>query len=148
VKGEPVEGSLRNNRWGRNPEPISDRASQLSVNSTETSRAPEHNLKRAAKMSYYFVIIGTQDNPLFEYEFGTAKQGGDGIARFPEQARHMNQFIVHSSLDIVEEVQWGNGQMYVGSATLDLHLLTVSEVSQVHRSVLQQLRLLLDDGRQ
>jgi hypothetical protein len=99
-------------------------------------------------MSYYFVIIGTQDNPLFEYEFGTAKQGGDGIARFPEQARHMNQFIVHSSLDIVEEVQWGNGQMYVGSAALDLHLLTVSEVSQVHRSVLQQLRLLLDDGGQ
>jgi hypothetical protein len=24
----------------------------------------------------------------------------------------MNQFIVHSSLDIVEEVQWGGGQMY------------------------------------
>jgi hypothetical protein len=65
-------------------------------------------------MSYYFAIIGTQDNPLFEYEFGTAKQGGDGVARFPEQARHMNQFIVHSSLDIVEEVQWGNGQMYAG----------------------------------
>lgn len=63
-------------------------------------------------MSYYFTIIGTQDNPLFEYEFGTSKQGGDGIARFAEQARHMNQFIVHSSLDIVEEVQWGTGQMY------------------------------------
>ena len=64
-------------------------------------------------MSYYFAIIGTQDNPLFEYEFGTAKQGGDGVARFAEQARHMNQFIVHSSLDIVEEVQWaGPGQMY------------------------------------
>ncbi|RKF54089.1 Transport protein particle 20 kDa subunit [Golovinomyces cichoracearum] len=64
-------------------------------------------------MSYYFAIIGTKDNSLFEYEFGTSKQGGDGIARFPEQARHMNQFIVHSSLDIVEEVQWGTGQMYL-----------------------------------
>ncbi|RYO74685.1 hypothetical protein DL766_004512 [Monosporascus sp. MC13-8B] len=64
-------------------------------------------------MSYYFVIVGTQDNPLFEYEFGTSKQGGDGQARFSEQARHMNQFIVHSSLDIVEEVQWGTGQMYL-----------------------------------
>lgn len=63
-------------------------------------------------MSYYFAIIGTQDNCIFEYEFGTAKQGGDGIARFAEQARHMNQFIIHSSLDIVEEVQWGTGQMY------------------------------------
>ncbi|CAJ2506175.1 Uu.00g003050.m01.CDS01 [Anthostomella pinea] len=64
-------------------------------------------------MSYYFAIVGTQDNPLFEYEFGTSKQGGDGQSRFGEQARHMNQFIAHSSLDIVEEVQWGTGQMYL-----------------------------------
>ncbi|KAI8634592.1 Sedlin [Xylariaceae sp. FL1651] len=64
-------------------------------------------------MSYYFVIVGTQDNPLFEHEFGTSKAGGDGQARFADQARHMNQFIVHSSLDIVEEVQWGTGQMYL-----------------------------------
>jgi len=64
-----------------------------------------------AIMSFYFAIVGTLDNPLFEYEFGSSKQGGDGIARFPEQARHMNQFIVHSSLDIVEEVQWGTGQL-------------------------------------
>lgn len=64
-------------------------------------------------MSYYFAIVGTQDNPLFEHEFGTSKQGGDGMSRFNEAARHMNQFILHSSLDIVEEVQWGTGQMYV-----------------------------------
>ncbi|KAI9681939.1 MAG: TRAPP subunit [Bathelium mastoideum] len=64
-------------------------------------------------MSYYFAIVGTKDNPLFEHEFGTSKQGGDGIARFRDEARHMNQFIVHSSLDIVEEVQWGSGQMYL-----------------------------------
>jgi hypothetical protein len=75
-------------------------------------------------MSYYFAIIGTQDNPLFEYEFGTSKQGGDGIARFPEQARHMNQFIVHSSLDIVEEVQWAGGQMYVQTYTSSSVLTT------------------------
>lgn len=62
-------------------------------------------------MSYYFVVIGTQDNPLFEHEFGTSKQGGDGQSRFSEESRHMNQFIVHSSLDIVEEVQWGTSQM-------------------------------------
>jgi hypothetical protein len=62
-------------------------------------------------MSFYFAIIGTKDNPLFEHEFGTSKQGGDGIARFREEQRHMNQFIVHSSLDIVEEVQWGTGSM-------------------------------------
>ena len=60
-------------------------------------------------MSYYFAIIGTQDNPIFEYEFGTSKQGGDGKPRFSE--RHLNQFILHSSLDVVEEVQWNNGQL-------------------------------------
>ncbi|KAI0902201.1 Sedlin [Annulohypoxylon nitens] len=64
-------------------------------------------------MSYYFAIVGTQDNPIFEHEFGTSKQGGDGQPRFSDQARHMNQFIVHSSLDIVEEVQWGSGQQYL-----------------------------------
>ncbi|EON65690.1 hypothetical protein W97_04929 [Coniosporium apollinis CBS 100218] len=64
-------------------------------------------------MSYYFTIIGTKDNPLFEHEFGTSKQGGDGVARFREEARHMNQFIAHASLDIVEEVQWASGQMYL-----------------------------------
>ncbi|KAK3322588.1 Sedlin [Apodospora peruviana] len=64
-------------------------------------------------MSYYFAIIGTQDNPLFEYEFGTSKQGGDGQSRFTDQARHLNQFILHSSLDIVEEVQWTTGQLYL-----------------------------------
>ncbi|KAK3332522.1 Sedlin [Cercophora scortea] len=64
-------------------------------------------------MSYYFAIIGTQDNPLFEYEFGTSKQGGDGQSRFSDQARHLNQFILHSSLDIVEEVQWTSGQLYL-----------------------------------
>ncbi|OAA53428.1 Sedlin [Cordyceps fumosorosea ARSEF 2679] len=64
-------------------------------------------------MSYYFAIVGTQDNPLFEYEFGTSKQGGDGQSRFTEQVRHLNQIILHSSLDVVEEVQWSHGQMYL-----------------------------------
>lgn len=63
-------------------------------------------------MSYYFAVVGTQDNPLFEHEFGTSKQGGDGQSRFNEQVRHLNQFILHSSLDVVEEVQWAHGQMY------------------------------------
>ncbi|KAL2752757.1 hypothetical protein ACRALDRAFT_2111795 [Sodiomyces alcalophilus JCM 7366] len=64
-------------------------------------------------MSYYFAVVGTQDNPLFEHEFGTSKQGGDGQSQFHEQVRHLNQFILHSSLDVVEEVQWAHGQMYL-----------------------------------
>ncbi|KAL9106101.1 MAG: hypothetical protein Q9187_008607 [Circinaria calcarea] len=64
-------------------------------------------------MSYYFCIIGSKDNPLFELEFGTSKQGGDGVARFPAEARRLNPFIVHASLDIVEEAQWLSNQMYL-----------------------------------
>ncbi|KAG9251523.1 Sedlin [Emericellopsis atlantica] len=64
-------------------------------------------------MSYYFAIVGTQDAPLFEYEFGTSKQGHDGLSRFSDQVRHLNQFILHSSLDIAEEVQWAHGSMYL-----------------------------------
>ncbi|KAL6716866.1 TRAPP subunit [Lecanora helva] len=63
-------------------------------------------------MSYYFSIIGTRDQPLFELEFGTSKQGGDGVARFNQDARHLNPFIVNSSLDFVDELQWTNNQMY------------------------------------
>ncbi|MBE7180907.1 MAG: hypothetical protein INR71_06815 [Terriglobus roseus] len=65
-------------------------------------------------MSYYFAIVGTQDNPLFEHEFGTSRSGGDGVARFREEARHMNQFVVHGSLDVVDEAQWAAaGAMYL-----------------------------------
>lgn len=66
-------------------------------------------------MSYYFTILSPTDTPIFNIAFGTSKGGGDGIARFrfPDTAQYMNQFIIHSSLDIVEEAQWTNGGMYV-----------------------------------
>ncbi|CAL5875162.1 uncharacterized protein PFLUO_LOCUS9466 [Penicillium psychrofluorescens] len=66
-------------------------------------------------MSYYFTILSPTDTPLFNIAFGTSKGGGDGIARFrfPDTAQYMNQFIIHSSLDIVEEAQWTNGGMYL-----------------------------------
>jgi len=69
-------------------------------------------------MSYYFCIVNTNDKPLFELEFGTSKQGGDGIARFTAEARQMNPFIVHSSLDIVDEMQWLQNQMFVSPKRL------------------------------
>jgi hypothetical protein len=66
-----------------------------------------------AKMSYYFTILSPTDTPIFNIAFGTSKGGGDGIARFrfPDTAQYMNQFIIHSSLDILEEAQWTNGGM-------------------------------------
>ncbi|KAJ5750829.1 hypothetical protein N7533_007857 [Penicillium manginii] len=64
-------------------------------------------------MSYYFTILSPTDTPIFNIAFGTSKGGGDGIARFrfPDTAQYMNQFIIHSSLDILEEAQWTNGGM-------------------------------------
>ncbi|KAL4820037.1 Sedlin [Aspergillus spinulosporus] len=68
-------------------------------------------------MSYYFTILSPTDAPLFNIAFGTSKSGGDGIARFrfPDAAQntYMTQFIIHSSLDMLEEAQWMGGNMYL-----------------------------------
>ncbi|CEL00988.1 Putative Trafficking protein particle complex subunit 2/Sedlin [Aspergillus calidoustus] len=68
-------------------------------------------------MSYYFTILSPTDVPLFNIAFGTSKSGGDGIARFrfPDAAQntYMTQFIINSSLDMLEEAQWMSGNMYL-----------------------------------
>ncbi|GMM39011.1 TRAPP subunit [Saccharomycopsis crataegensis] len=64
-------------------------------------------------MSYYLALIGTQDNPVYEAEFGTFKQGGDGSSKFSTEMRELNPFIIHSSLDIVEDLQWVKNSMYL-----------------------------------
>ncbi|KAF2492753.1 Sedlin [Lophium mytilinum] len=71
-------------------------------------------------MSYYFSIVGTNDKALYEHEFGTSKQGGDGIARFPTESRHHIQFVSNSSIDIVEEVQWSPTTPTSGGAPMYL----------------------------
>ena len=84
------------------------------VNSPHDLRPiPTFSYLNRPKMSYYFTILSPTDTPLFNIAFGTSKGGGDGIARFrfPETAQYMNQFIIHSSLDILEEAQWTNGGM-------------------------------------
>ncbi|KAF2748109.1 Sedlin [Sporormia fimetaria CBS 119925] len=58
-------------------------------------------------MSYTFTILSPTDTPLFTHDFGTSRSGGDGIPRFTSTERSLIPFILHSALDIVEEVQWG-----------------------------------------
>lgn len=74
-------------------------------------------------MSFYFAIVGTKDNPIYEAEFGTSKQGGDGVARFSADQRPMNQFILHSSLDLVEELQWAQTTLYLKNIDNFNHLM-------------------------
>ena len=64
-------------------------------------------------MSFYLTITSPTDTPLFSHEFGTSKSSGDGIARFSDASRHLNPFIVHASLDMVDELQWASSQMYM-----------------------------------
>ncbi|KAK9457217.1 Sedlin [Dipodascopsis uninucleata] len=64
-------------------------------------------------MSFYLAIIGTKDNAVYSLEFGTFRQGGDGVSKFSSDMKQLCPFIVHSSLDIVEEVQWASNTMYM-----------------------------------
>lgn len=66
-------------------------------------------------MSYYLAIIGTTDSPIYECEFGTHRQGGDGTSKFSPEMKELNPFIIHSSIDIVEDIQWQTNQLYLKS---------------------------------
>ncbi|KAG0221492.1 trafficking protein particle complex subunit 2-like protein [Mortierella sp. GBAus27b] len=69
----------------------------------------------------YFVMIGTKDNPIYEAEFAAVNtaRSVSGVTPIPEarreEFRHLNQFIAHSALDMVEDIQWNTNQMYLKS---------------------------------
>jgi hypothetical protein len=58
---------------------------------------------------YYFVIVGRNDQPLFEMEFPVV---GDPRKRKQPDVRHLNQFVAHSALDVVDEVAGREPHMY------------------------------------
>ncbi|EGV64166.1 TRAPP subunit [Yamadazyma tenuis] len=70
--------------------------------------------------SYYFTIIGTNDTPLYELEFASFKLGGSGASQVPGKSQFSNNvkeilpFVTHSSIDLIEDVQWNNNQFYLG----------------------------------
>ncbi|KAI8928829.1 Sedlin [Entophlyctis helioformis] len=63
-----------------------------------------------ATTSSYFVMVGTKDNPLYEAEFGSMARGD--VAK-KDDLRHLNQFVVHAALDMVDELVWGTPAMYL-----------------------------------
>jgi len=93
-------------------------------------------------MSYYLVLVGTHDNPLYEAHltstktpptptsatapspsqssfsvFGSSSQpfvpGKSSVGYGSTKGRHVQQLIAHAALDTVEDVQWTNGYMYL-----------------------------------
>lgn len=70
---------------------------------SEKTRLKE--ISNTPTMPQYFAIIGDKDNPIYEAEF-TTRQGNQKFVEFPQELRELNPFILHASLDIVEDLQW------------------------------------------
>lgn len=57
--------------------------------------------------SYFFVIVGRDDKPLFEADYN--------LRQTHQNDRYLNQFIAHSALDLVEDQMWKSYNSYFKS---------------------------------
>lgn len=83
--------------------------------------------------TYYFVIVGHNDNPIYEKEFSTVNkelrvsrekiEWGSEVSQLhcvstppqKEDHRHLSQFIAHAALDLVDEHKWKTANMQLKS---------------------------------
>ncbi|CCE86306.1 Piso0_004789 [Millerozyma farinosa CBS 7064] len=85
--------------------------------------------------SYYFVIIGTRDNPIYELEFSSFRSGVSGIqvpgkSQFSPSVKEILPFISHSALDIIEDAQWSTNSFNLGKIDSFYGLMINAFISQ------------------
>jgi len=64
-------------------------------------------------MSCFFTMVGPNDSPLYELEVNSTRAGGDGQSHFPPNIKELDSYIVHASLDVVDEVQWTTPSLFL-----------------------------------
>lgn len=81
--------------------------------------------------SYYFSIIGTRDNPLYELEFSSFKLAtAPGKSQFSASIKEILPFITNSSLDLIDDSQWTSSGFYLGKIDLFYGLMVNAFVTQ------------------
>lgn len=62
---------------------------------------------------FVFVIVGKNGKPLFEAEIQTKTSQDPSVKVEKKEDVHLATFIIHASLDIVDEAVWKNGSLFV-----------------------------------
>ncbi|PWA00604.1 hypothetical protein BB558_003341 [Smittium angustum] len=61
--------------------------------------------------TYYFVIVGTNDSPIYEAEIGNSIP--ESTTAKKDEYKHLNQFIIHSALDLVDDAIWESNNCFL-----------------------------------